>query len=150
MLRSVSQKFPQCCLWNGSSVRLIDSGPLSSFQGRSSVSCFVFPGLLHDLWCDVFGFVPTSSSTFQILWEASHLWGFHNRQCICSVISLHSGMFRAVHPQEFLKVDVVHWHIPVCSKNLKSGHHVFPHRIKHKIVKDLWIQNQNFWTKPSA
>ena len=31
-----SLKFPQCCLWNGFSVRLIDDGPLSSFQGRSS------------------------------------------------------------------------------------------------------------------
>ena len=32
----VFQKFPQLCLWNGSNVRLIDDGPLSSFQGRSS------------------------------------------------------------------------------------------------------------------
>ena len=31
-----SLKFPQCCLWNSFSVRLIDDGPLSSFQGRSS------------------------------------------------------------------------------------------------------------------
>ena len=30
------------------------------------------------------------------------------RQSICSVISLHSGMSRAVHPQEFSKVDVDH------------------------------------------
>ena len=37
----VSQKFPQRRLWNGSSVRLTDDGPLSSFQGRSSgVSSF--------------------------------------------------------------------------------------------------------------
>ena len=33
-LHPVSQKFPQRCLWNGSNVRLIDDGPLSSFQGR--------------------------------------------------------------------------------------------------------------------
>ena len=38
---SLSQKFPQRCLRNGSNVRLIDAGPLSSFQGRSSsASCF--------------------------------------------------------------------------------------------------------------
>ena len=35
-LHPVSQKFSQCCLWNSSNVRLIDDGPLSSFQGRSS------------------------------------------------------------------------------------------------------------------
>ena len=35
-LHSVSQKFPQRCLWNGSNVRLTDDGFLSSFQRRSS------------------------------------------------------------------------------------------------------------------
>ena len=36
-----SQKFTQRRLWNGSNVRLIDDGPLSSFQERSSsVSSF--------------------------------------------------------------------------------------------------------------
>ena len=38
---SVSQKFSQHCLWNGSNVRLIDDGSLSSFQERlSSTSSF--------------------------------------------------------------------------------------------------------------
>ena len=40
-LHPVSQKFAQRCLWNGSNVRLIDDGPLSFFQGRSS-SAFSF------------------------------------------------------------------------------------------------------------
>ena len=31
-LHPVSQKFPQRCISNGSNVRLIDDGPLSSFQ----------------------------------------------------------------------------------------------------------------------
>ena len=40
-LHPVSQKFPQLCLWNSSSVRLTDDGPLSSFQERSpSASSF--------------------------------------------------------------------------------------------------------------
>ena len=30
----ISQKFPHRCLWNNSSVHLIDEGPLSFFQGR--------------------------------------------------------------------------------------------------------------------
>ena len=32
--------------------------------------------------------------------------GCFARQCVCSVISLHSGMFRAIHPQDFPKMDV--------------------------------------------
>ena len=36
--------------------------------------------------------------------------GCFARQSICSVVSLHSGMSRAVHPQEFSKVDVDHRH----------------------------------------
>ena len=77
-LHPVSQKFPQRCLWNGSSVRLTDDGPLSSFQGRSSSTSF-FPRLSPpgDRWCDVLGFVPegsvSSSSTFQVFRDKSHL-----------------------------------------------------------------------------
>ena len=36
-----------------------------------------------------------------------------SRQSVCSVISLHSGMFRAAHPRFFSKVDVEHRHMPV-------------------------------------
>ena len=32
---------------------------------------------------------------------------------VCSVISLHSCMSRAIHPKEFLKLDVDHRHIPL-------------------------------------
>ena len=68
-LHPVSQKFPQRCLWNGSSVRLIDDGPLSSFQGRSSSA-----SSFH-----VLGFVAAVSvpsfSTLQVFGEASHFWG---------------------------------------------------------------------------
>ena len=39
--------------------------------------------------------------------------GCFARQTICSVITLHSGMSRAVHTQEFSKVDVDHKHITV-------------------------------------
>ena len=70
-----------------------------------------------DRWCDVLGFVSAGSvssfSTLQIFREASYLWGLLC-QPVCSVISIHSGMSRAVHPQGFSRVDVDHWHIPVC------------------------------------
>ena len=46
-LHPVSQKFPHRCLWNGSAVRLIDDGPLSSFQGRSSSASSLYACLLH-------------------------------------------------------------------------------------------------------
>ena len=37
--------------------------------------------------------------------------GCFARQSVCSVVSLHSGMSRAIRPQEFLKVDVDHRYI---------------------------------------
>ena len=46
-LHPVSQKFPQCCLWNSSSVRLIDNGPLSAFQGGSSSASSFHASLLQ-------------------------------------------------------------------------------------------------------
>ena len=46
-LHPISQKFPQRCLRNGSKVRLIDDGPLSSFQGRSSSASSFHASLLQ-------------------------------------------------------------------------------------------------------
>ena len=51
--------------------------PLPAFQGRLSASSFhASPPGEH--WCCVFGFVPagtiSSSSTWQIFWDASCLW----------------------------------------------------------------------------
>ena len=46
-LSTASQKFPQRYLGNGSNVRLIDDGSLSSFQGRSSVASSFHASLLQ-------------------------------------------------------------------------------------------------------
>ena len=43
----VMEKFPQHCLWNSSKVRLIDNGPLLSFQGRSSNASSFHTSLLQ-------------------------------------------------------------------------------------------------------
>ena len=71
--------------------------------------CLSSPGYR---WCDVPGLVPagsvSSSSTLQIFRD-----GCFARQSICSVISFDSGMSRTVHPQDFSKVDVEDWHMPV-------------------------------------
>ena len=94
-----------------SCVRLIDNGPLSSFQGRSSSASSFHASLLQAI--DV---VMSLVLCPQVVSQASqHLRssekqatceGCFASQSICSVVSLHSGMSRAVHPQEFWKVDV--------------------------------------------
>ena len=75
----LSQTFPQCCLWNGSNVRLIEDGPLSSFQGRSSGASSFNASLLQAISGMMFLALPAGSvssfSTLQIFREASHLWG---------------------------------------------------------------------------
>ena len=52
IMRSISSlqlKFPQRCLWNQTNVRLIDDGPLSSFQGRSSSASSFHTSLLETI-----------------------------------------------------------------------------------------------------
>ena len=117
-LHPVSQKFPQRCLWNGSSVRLIDDGPLSSFQGRSS-SASSFKAFLLQAISGVISLVlcpqvvSQASQHFRSSEKQATCEGCFARQSIFSVVSLPSGMSRAVHPQEFSKVDVDHRRIPV-------------------------------------
>ena len=75
-LHTVSQMFHQRRHWSSSNVRLMDDGPLSSFQGRlSNDSSFHAPllkaidGVVSwDTGC------VSSSSTLQIFRDASHLW----------------------------------------------------------------------------
>ena len=75
--------------------------------------------------CDILRFMPacsvSSSSTLRPSKTQATFDGCFARQSICSVISLHSGMCRAVHPQEVLKVDVDHRHIPVWASRTDSG-----------------------------
>ena len=66
---------------------------------------------------------PTAWCPQQVISQALHHFrsskiqaicvGCFAHRSICSVIFLHSSMSRAVHPLEFSKVDVDHWHIPV-------------------------------------
>ena len=109
---------PQHCLRNGSSVCLIDDGNLSSFKGSSSSTSF-----LNAPFLQVINGVMSLALCLQVVSQAPQHFisskkqatceGCFAHQSVCSVISLHSGMSRAVHPQEFLKVDVDHRHIPV-------------------------------------
>ena len=142
VLRLVSQKFPQRCLWNSSNICLVDDGPLSSFQGRSSSTSSFHASLLQ-----VISGVMSLALFLQVVSQASQHFIFSEkqatcegcfaRQSICSPISLRCGMSRAVHSQELSKVDVNHRHIPVwasqstfhffaaSSLNLWGGWHVW-------------------------
>ena len=97
---------------------MIDDGPLSPFLGRSSSASSFHASLLQAI--DV---VMSLALCSQILSQTPQHFrssetqttceGCFARQSICLVISLHSSLSRAVHPQEFTKVDVDQWHIPV-------------------------------------
>ena len=106
------------CLWHCSNVRLMDDGPLSSFQGRLSSASSFHASLLQVIDSVMFlalclqavSQVPQHfrSTEMQAICD-----GCFARQSICTVISLYSDMSRAVHPLEFSKVDGDHWHNPV-------------------------------------
>ena len=88
----------------------------SSFQGRLSsasspyVSLFqTTDGVMSLALC------PQAVSQAPQHFRASETQAIYDGcfacQSVCSVIFLHSGMSRAVHPQEFTKADVGYWHI---------------------------------------
>ena len=119
----VTQKFPQHCLWNSSKVRLIDNGPLLSFQGRlSNASSFhtsllqVIDGVMPLAFrLQVVSQAPSDLPRHKPLVMAALPSSIYLSIYICLAISLYSGMSRAVHQEEFSEVDTDHWHIPVCS-----------------------------------
>ena len=91
---------------------------VSSCQGRSSSASSFHASLLRaingvtclDLGPQVVSQAPQHfrSSEKQAIYDS-----WFALQCIRSVISLHSGMSRAVQPLDFSKVDVDHSHIPI-------------------------------------
>ena len=99
--------------FESSDVPLIDDGPLSSFQGRSSSASSFHASLLQAI-----DGVMSSALCPQVVSQAPQHFrssekqatreGRFPRQSICSVVSLQSGMSKAVQPQEFSKVDVDH------------------------------------------
>ena len=109
----LSQEFPQHCLSNSSNVHLIDNGSLSylQFHGKlSSISSF--RGSLLQVINDVMSLAlcPEVGSQAPQHFGSSEMQATCDscfaRQSVCSVISLHSNMSRAVYPQECLKVAV--------------------------------------------
>ena len=120
--RPVSQKFPQCCLWNSSNICLTDDGPFSSFWGRSlCASSFqarplqMTDGVMSlDLSPQVVSQAPpnfrpsemytTCNGCLACQSTLSHFPSLYAQPfpfTLCSAISLHSGMPRVVQPQVF-------------------------------------------------
>ena len=104
-LHPVSRKFSNVVF---EIVGLIDDGLLRSFERRSSNVSHFYASFLEA----IDGMMSLAlyqqhfrSSQTQATWNC---WAAS--LSIRSVISLHSGMSRAVHPQKFSKVDVDHWH----------------------------------------
>ena len=72
------RSFPQRRLWNGSNVRLIDDGPLSSFQGRSSsVSSF------HASLLQAIGGVMPLALCLHVVSQASQHFRSSEKQATC-------------------------------------------------------------------
>ena len=95
-----------------------DDGPLSSFQERScSASSFhacllqAIDGMMSLALCAQI--LSQDSQHFRSSEKQDTCEGCFARQSICSVISLHSDMSRAVYIQEISKVDVENHYIPV-------------------------------------
>ena len=104
---------PQRCLWKGSNVRLFADGPFLSFQGRLySASSFHVSLLqtINGVMCLVLcpHIVSQSSKNLRSSEKQATC-----ESCIVRIISLNSGMSRAVHPREFSEMDVDRRHIPV-------------------------------------
>ena len=74
-LHPVSQRFPQRCLWNSSNVRLIDDGPLSSFQERSSSASSFHASLLQAI-----DGVMSTALCPQVVSQASQHFRFSEKQ----------------------------------------------------------------------
>ena len=106
-LHAISQKFPQCCLWNSSNVRLTD-GPLSSFQERSSSASSFHTFLLQAIDGMTFlalcpQVVSQASQHFTSSVKQATCDGCFVNQSICLAIALHSGISRAVLPTGVFK-----------------------------------------------
>ena len=76
-LHPVPQKFPHHCLWNGSYVRLIDDGPLSSFQGRSSSTSSWHSSADNVNFSRVVTTVWRAAYSVKTVWQYIHIRAFN-------------------------------------------------------------------------
>ena len=98
----------------------IDDGPLLSFQGRSSSYSYVHASLFQAT-----DRVMSLALCPQVVSQAPQHFRSSETQATCEGLlcppvcllghfpSLRLVRVRAIHRQEFLKVDIDHWHIPI-------------------------------------
>ena len=112
------RSFPNVTFETVYNVRLTDDGPLSSFQGRSSSASSFHASVLQEI-----DGVMLLALCPQVVFQAPQQFRSSAKQAsVCApVMSLHSGMSRAVHPQE-LKITTatkqptsVHCGWPLCT-----------------------------------
>ena len=97
----VSQKFLKCRLWNVFWLTMAFSHPFKEDRLVLPLSIPLFQAI-DDVMSLGLCMQAPSSTTLKIFQEANHLWGLLCPPVsICSVISLHSGMSRAVHQSGF-------------------------------------------------
>ena len=138
-----------------------DDVPLSSFQGRSSSASSFHASLLQAI-DDVMCFALCQQGISQ---APQHFRSSETQttcddcfvsKSLCSVISLHSGMFRAGHPQEFSKKDAIRQSrpppippVPVVNCIARSGTRGtsrWPSRhIYHRAGCELYSTVRNTW-----
>ena len=149
VLHTVSQKFPNVAFETVPMfVWLTMALALSSFQGRSSSTSSFHASLLQaiDGVIRLLLFVQVGSQApqhFRSSETQATCEGRFARQSSWSFppdISLHSGMSRAVHPQEFSKVDVDHWNMPVWAS------HIFTFCIK--LIESVRMMACMVWLSP--
>ena len=117
-LQLVCEMFPRLCVRNSSKVGLTDDGLFSPFQGRSSSSSSFYASLLQVIDGTMY-FKPagnvSSSSTFQIFRDASHL-----RWLLFSPVHL-LGHFSLVCPGQYIYRNLRNW-----MSNINIGQYGFP------------------------
>ena len=97
----VSQKFLKCRIWNVFWLTMAFSHPFKEDRLVLPLSIPLFQAI-DDVMSLGLCMQAPSSTTLKIFQEANHLWGLLCPPVsICSVISLHSGMSRAVHQSGF-------------------------------------------------
>ena len=104
-----SQKLPQLCLWNSSYVRLTRGWSSSASSFHASLLKVIDGVVFLALRPLVVSLAPRHFRSSEKQATCEGCFAGHS---ICSIISRHSSMSKAVQPREFSKVDVDHWQTP--------------------------------------
>ena len=124
---------------------------VKSFQGRLAITAkWSFLQVISGVMSLVLGLQVVSQAPQHLRSSKTHATcdGCFARQSVCLVISLHSGMFRAVCPLGFLKVNVKYWHMPALASHSTFCSRLFEFvRIMECVV---WLSSLEAWVTAST